>query len=263
MSLLAAVQNHGYAATALILLLSSCGLPLPISVVLLTAGAAAHSGSLNLGVVILCAASAALLGDTVMYLGGRFTGWWLLAGLCRISLNPETCIFGSARSFYRRGPRTLLFAKFIPGLGTVAAPLAGSLNMRLLRFLRLDAFGVFFYAVVCIGGALLVKQNPPMWAVATIAVVTALPIIGVFLLMRRLLAETDEYTRKLHTDALLNGGGITFSLTVVWSFFELYGVVPQDRYFPATLFIVPIFLGLYGLTLAVTRVKNEESACES
>jgi len=145
MSLLAAVQNHGYAATAAILLLSACGLPLPISVVLLTAGAAAHAGSLNLALVILCAAAAALTGDTILYLGGRFTGWWLLAGLCRVSLNPETCIFGSARSFYRRGPRTLLFAKFVPGLATVAAPLAGSLNMRLTRFLRLDACGVLFY----------------------------------------------------------------------------------------------------------------------
>jgi membrane protein DedA with SNARE-associated domain/rhodanese-related sulfurtransferase len=148
MNLLAAVQHHGYAATAVILLLSACGLPLPISVVLLTAGAAAHGGSLNLGLVILCAAGAALLGDTILYLGGRFTGWWLLAGLCRLSLNPEKCVFGSARSFYKRGPRTLLFAKFIPGLGTVAAPLAGSLNMPATRFLKLDACGVLFYTTV-------------------------------------------------------------------------------------------------------------------
>ena len=108
MNVLAAVQHHGYAATAVILLASACGLPLPVSVVLLTAGAAAHSGSLNLALVILCAATASLTGDTIMYLGGRFTGWWLLAGICRMSLNPETCVFGSARSFYRRGPRTLL-----------------------------------------------------------------------------------------------------------------------------------------------------------
>jgi membrane protein DedA with SNARE-associated domain/rhodanese-related sulfurtransferase len=118
---------------------------MPISVVLLTAGAAARAGSLNLALVILCAGGAALTGDTLLYLGGRFTGWWLLAGLCRVSLNPEKCVFGSARSFYRRGPRTLLFAKFIPGLATVAAPLAGSLNMRVSRFLRLDACGVFLY----------------------------------------------------------------------------------------------------------------------
>lgn len=148
MNLLAAVQHHGYAATALILLLSSCGLPLPISVVLLAAGAAARGDSLHLPLVILAAFSAALFGDTLLYFGGRFTGWWLLGALCRVSLNPETCIFGSARSFYRRGPRTLLFAKFVPGLGTVAAPLAGSLNMPVTRFLRLDACGVLCYVTV-------------------------------------------------------------------------------------------------------------------
>jgi membrane protein DedA with SNARE-associated domain/rhodanese-related sulfurtransferase len=148
MNLLAAVQHHGYAATAVVLFASACGLPLPISIVLLTAGAAAHGGSLNLALVILVAAAAALAGDSLLFLGGRYTGWWLLAGLCRISLNPETCVFGSARSFYERGPQTLLFSKFIPGLATVAAPLAGSLNMRPTRFLRLDAIGVLIYTTV-------------------------------------------------------------------------------------------------------------------
>ncbi len=140
-----AAGHHGYVTTAVIVLLSCSGLPLPISVVLLTAGAAAHGGSLSLGLLILCAGFAGLAGDTLMYFGGRFTGWWLLAGICRLSMNPETCIFGSARSFYKRGPKTLLFAKFVPGLATVAAPLAGSLNMKLLRFWRLDSVGVFAY----------------------------------------------------------------------------------------------------------------------
>src|SRR5215831_4293711 len=75
---------------------------------------------------------------------------------------------------------------------------------------------ILLYAAASIGGALIVKQNPPMWAVAAIAVVTAAPIMALFWLMRRLLAETDEYTRKLQTDALLTGGAITFSLAAVW-----------------------------------------------
>ena len=146
MNLLAIIAHHGYAAIAIVLFVACCGLPLPLSVVLITAGAmAAHGGNLNLGLVILCAWGAALLGDTLMYFGGRLTGWWLLAGLCKVSMNPEACIFGSARSFYKRGPRTLLFAKFVPGLGTVAAPLAGSLNMRLQRFWMLDGTGIALY----------------------------------------------------------------------------------------------------------------------
>ena len=145
MNLLGAIAHHGYAVTAAILFLASCGLPLPLSVVLLTAGAAAHGGGLSLPVLILAGAVAGVCGDLLTYIGGRYTGWWLLALLCRLSINPETCVFGSARSFYRRGPKTLLFAKFVPGLATVAAPLAGSLNMRVSRFLRLDAVGVLLY----------------------------------------------------------------------------------------------------------------------
>jgi membrane protein DedA with SNARE-associated domain/rhodanese-related sulfurtransferase len=145
MNLLDVIAHHGYAVTSIALFVTCCGLPLPVSVVLLTAGAAAHGGSLNLGVVMLCAWGSALAGDTLMYLGGRYTGWWLLTGICRFSLNPEDCIFGSARSFYKRGSKTLLVAKFVPGLSTVAAALAGSLNMKLRRFLTLDGLGVLLY----------------------------------------------------------------------------------------------------------------------
>jgi len=145
MNLLALVTHHGYATTMIIMFLGACGLPMPLSVVLLAAGANAHRGTLNPGLLMLYAWVAALLGDTLMYLGGRYTGWWLLTGICRLSTNPEDCIFGSAKQFYERGPKCLLIAKFVPGLSTVAAPLAGSLNMRLGRFLRLDACGVALY----------------------------------------------------------------------------------------------------------------------
>jgi membrane protein DedA with SNARE-associated domain/rhodanese-related sulfurtransferase len=154
MNLLDVIAHHGYAVISIALFVTCCGLPLPISVVLLTAGAAAHGsagqshGHLNIGLVILCALGSALFGDTLMYLGGRYTGWWLLTNICRFSMNPEACVFGSAQQFYRRGPRALVVAKFVPGLATVAAILAGSLNMRLRRFLTLDGLGVLFYVAV-------------------------------------------------------------------------------------------------------------------
>jgi membrane protein DedA with SNARE-associated domain/rhodanese-related sulfurtransferase len=139
------VEHHGYMVTMAVLFLSAVGMPVPTSVVLLMAGAAAHHGSLHLALLIPAAAIAASAGDTVLYTGGRLTGWWLLGWLCRVSVNPENCIFGSANYFYRRGPKTLLFAKFIPGLASMAPPLAGSLNMRPARFLRLDFLGALFY----------------------------------------------------------------------------------------------------------------------
>jgi membrane protein DedA with SNARE-associated domain/rhodanese-related sulfurtransferase len=144
MGLIDVIAHHGYAMTALVMFLAAIGLPLPMSIALLAAGAASKHG-LQLAIVLPLAWFAAVAGDTLLYFGGRHTGWWLLSGMCRMSINPEKCIFSSAGYFYRRGKKTLLFAKFIPGLGAMAAPLAGTLNMRVSRFLRLDALGVFIY----------------------------------------------------------------------------------------------------------------------
>jgi rhodanese-related sulfurtransferase len=84
-------------------------------------------------------------GDMLMFLMGRYTGWWLLGVLCRISLNPESCILRSADSFYRRGRMLLVVAKFIPGINTMASPLAGCMNMHPLQFLALDLAGAALY----------------------------------------------------------------------------------------------------------------------
>jgi len=144
MDLIGVIAHHGYAITGGVLLLAAIGVPLPVTMTLLAAGAASH-GNLSFALVLATAACAGTIGDTILYFGGRYTGWWLLAWMCRVSINPESCIFTSAEYFYRRGPKTLLFAKFIPGLGAMAAPLAGSLNMRFARFLRLDLTGTLLY----------------------------------------------------------------------------------------------------------------------
>ena len=151
MDLVSVIAHHGYAVTAVVLFLAAAGAPLPASAVLLAVGAAAHAGGLYLPLVLVVGASAALLGDSSLFFGGRYTGWWLLTMLCRVSLDPESCIFSAADYFYSRGPKTLLFAKFIPGLGAMAAPLAGSLNMRTGLFLRMDALGVLGYCSVWLG----------------------------------------------------------------------------------------------------------------
>ena len=147
MDVIGFIAQHGYAVVALILFFAAAGLPLPTSIALLAAGAAAAHHELRLEFLLPLAWGAAVLGDTLLYFGGRYTGWWLLAGMCRLSMNPEGCIFSSSAYFYRRGARTLLIAKWIPGLSSMAAPLAGSLNMRFTRFFRLDCVGVGGYVV--------------------------------------------------------------------------------------------------------------------
>jgi membrane protein DedA with SNARE-associated domain len=100
---------------------------------------------MNPALVIALPIAAMLIGDSLLYIGGRHTGWTLLGFLCRLSLNPETCILKAARQFYERGRTALLIAKFIPGINTMAPPLAGSMNMRPSLFLRYDLGGVLIY----------------------------------------------------------------------------------------------------------------------
>src|SRR6187402_1528073 len=141
MSLAAWVAAHGYLSVAGLLLISALGLPLPSGLALILGGAAAHGGSLNLLVLVPLCVVAESMGASVLYTGGRLTGWWLLGRLCRLTIDPEVCIFRSADFFYERGPRVLLVARFIPGLNSMAPPLAGSLNMRPWKFWRLDILG--------------------------------------------------------------------------------------------------------------------------
>ena len=145
MDLIGFISQHGYQVCAGALFFAAIGVPIPASAVLLAAGAAAHAGGLNLWTALGLAWMAALAGDTLLFYGGKYTGWWLLSQLCRASINPEACIFRSAEYFYKRGPSTLLFAKFIPGLGAMAAPIAGSLNMRVRLFWKMDALGALGY----------------------------------------------------------------------------------------------------------------------
>src|SRR5271156_5087688 len=137
---------HGYSVLFAAVFLEAVGLPIPAALALLIAGGASARGSLQVSYALGGALLAMIAGDTLMFVMGRYTGWWLLGVLCRISLNPESCILRSADSFYRRGRTLLVIAKFIPGINTMAPPLAGSMRMRLSTFLRLDLAGAALYA---------------------------------------------------------------------------------------------------------------------
>src|SRR3954451_4953593 len=145
--LVSAIARHGYALTFAFLFGQAMGLPLPASIAMIAAGAAIASHTLVGTGVLVAALLALVVGDTIQFWLGRYTGWALLGFLCRLSMNPETCMLRSAESFYRRGKATLVIAKFIPGLNTMAAPLAGSMKMRFGQFLALDFLGAMLYTV--------------------------------------------------------------------------------------------------------------------
>jgi len=144
-SLLSGLAQHGYSILFAAVFLESIGLPLPAALALLIAGGASARGSLQSAYALGGAVLAMVSGDALMFLMGRYTGWFFLGLLCRISLNPESCILSSADSFYRRGRVLLVVSKFIPGINTMAPPLAGSMNMRPLQFFGLDLAGAALY----------------------------------------------------------------------------------------------------------------------
>ena len=127
------------------------GLPLPAIPLLLAAGALAGAGQLSLGLALLLAVSAALLADMLWYELGRRRGIRVLHWLCRISLEPDSCVRRTEGLFAQHGARSLLLAKFLPGLGTVAPPLAGIFRMRPARFLAFDAAGAVLWAATFLG----------------------------------------------------------------------------------------------------------------
>lgn len=152
-NLLSQISHHGYLLLFLIVFAEAAGLPAPAALALVAAGSAAAAHILIVPKVLLVALAAMMSGDLLLFLLGRYTGWALLGFICGLSLNPETCILRSAESFYKRGKITLIFAKFIPGVNTMAPPLAGSMKMKLPQFAVFDFLGACLYAATyfCLG----------------------------------------------------------------------------------------------------------------
>jgi len=147
------LKHYGYWIIFFNIFLESIGLPLPAVPVLVAGGAACAFGTLASSKVILLAFVSMMIGDSLLFLAGRYSGWAILGFICRFFDNPEACIFRSAESFYKHGRLTLLFSKFIPGVNSMAPPMAGSMNMRVWEFLGWDflASGLYIFPFFGLG----------------------------------------------------------------------------------------------------------------
>jgi membrane protein DedA with SNARE-associated domain/rhodanese-related sulfurtransferase len=135
------------------------GLPVPAVPTLVIAGAMAADGRLPTGAVFGLALAACLIGDSAWYLAGRHFGGRVMHLLCRVSLTPDSCVNQTQTSFERWGSKVLIVAKFIPGLGLVAPPLAGATRMGFARFMCYSTLGgALWVAASLLGGVLLKPQ---------------------------------------------------------------------------------------------------------
>jgi membrane protein DedA with SNARE-associated domain len=138
--------QHGYLVVLGWVFTEQLGIPLPSMPLLLAAGALAGSGQLNVFACLFYAMLGAVAADSIWYHLGRRKGIRILQLLCKISLEPDSCVRRTEGIFSKQGARSLLVAKFIPGLGAVTPPLAGIFHMRPRRFLLFDACGAVLWA---------------------------------------------------------------------------------------------------------------------
>lgn len=138
--------QHGYAVLFAVVLLEQLALPVPVVPFFLAAGALAGMGQLAFPQLVTAALLACALSDAFWFELGRRRGIVVLRVLCRLSLEPDSCVRRTEDMFARRGPKTLLVSKFLPGLNTVAAPMAGMIGMGRLGFHGLAGAGALLWA---------------------------------------------------------------------------------------------------------------------
>ena len=151
--------RHGGVVLFATVLAEQVGLPIPAVPVLLAAGALAGAGKMNLGMAVALGVVACLIGDLMWYYLGRQRGAKVLKVLCRISLEPDSCVRRTESFFIRHGIRSLVLAKFIPGLSTVTPALAGLFGVSLKRFMLYNGLGALLWTSAFIApGYLLADQ---------------------------------------------------------------------------------------------------------
>jgi len=143
--------TYGYLLLFAAVLVEQFGIPLPATPVLLAAGALSAEGQISFSLALLAGVAAALAADSAWFLIGRRYGHHVLRILCKLSLEPTTCVRKTQDSFGRRRGVTLMIAKFVPGLATLAPPVAGENGMGYGSFLFFDGIGAALWV-----GALLV-----------------------------------------------------------------------------------------------------------
>jgi len=125
--------------------LQQLGLPVPSVPTMVLAGSQS-TGGMALAAMLLAAVLASLLADWIWYAAGRKFGYRVLSLLCKLSINPSTCVNQTEARFTKWGVWSLVFGKFIPGFATVAPPVAGALGMPGASFFMASAVGAGLWA---------------------------------------------------------------------------------------------------------------------
>jgi membrane protein DedA with SNARE-associated domain/rhodanese-related sulfurtransferase len=179
--------TYGYLLLFAWVLAEQFGIPLPATPVLLAAGALSVDGPFHFFLALGLSVVATLIADIVWFFIGRRQGHRVLRLLCKLSLEPTTCVRRTQDSFARRRGVMLMFAKFVPGLGILAPPVAGENGMAFGAFVFFDGIGATLWAGTLLAAGRffgdLLKRNPGMlsWVGRFSGALLVLGIIAFFL----------------------------------------------------------------------------------
>jgi len=210
--------RHGYAVLFGWVLLEQMGLPIPAAPLLIAAGALARAGKMNLTFAVALAFIAVISADLFWYSLGRYRGGRILKLLCRISLEPDSCVRRTENLFVRHGVHSLLVAKFVPGLNTAAPTLAGIFRMPVRRFMIFASLGALFWVVTVTSLGLIFSEQLEQvalhwggWLVAVLAGSLAAYVLWKFIQRRRFLRglRVARITPKELMDKLTAGENIS------------------------------------------------------
>jgi membrane protein DedA with SNARE-associated domain/rhodanese-related sulfurtransferase len=143
--------RHGYTLLFVWILAEQLGLPVPAGPLMLAVGALAKKGLMRLPTALMLPLIAVGICDLLWYELGRRGGMKVLRVICRISLEPDSCVRRTQLNFERNGGWALVVAKFIPGLNAIAPPLAGVSRMPWRRFALFDGLGALLWTTAYIG----------------------------------------------------------------------------------------------------------------
>lgn len=151
------LQQDAVTIVFLNVLLQQLGLPVPAVPTLLLAGSLAATPG-QLGKMLAAAILASVVADWVWYHAGKLFGYRLLSALCKLSMNPASCVSRTEAHVLRWGISSLVVAKFIPGVSTVAPPIAGALRMHQLGFLLAAGVGAGLWAGLPLAAGWILKD---------------------------------------------------------------------------------------------------------
>lgn len=157
MSLSQTIRNDAVTVVFLNVLLQQMGLPVPAVPTLLLAGSLAAAPG-QIGKILAAAVLASVIADWIWYHAGRLFGYRVLAGLCKLSINPTSCVSQTETRFIRWGVSSLVVAKFIPGFSTVAPPIAGAMRMHQFGFLVAAGAGGALWAGLALGAGWVLRD---------------------------------------------------------------------------------------------------------